>query len=141
MKQIELTQQYLDDLTYKIIGCAIEVHKQLGPGLIESIYEKCFVKELSLQMLEYKRQQWVPLEYKGVQLDAELRLDVLVEDLILVELKAIDGLLPIHHAQVLTYMKLMQEPKGILINFNCTNIFKEGQKTFVNELYSSLPLM
>lgn len=79
------------------------------------------------------------MEYKGAPLDAELRLDVLVEDLILVELKAIDGLLPVHEAQVLTYMRLMNKPKGILINFNCTNIFKEGQKTFVNELYRGLP--
>lgn len=79
------------------------------------------------------------MEYKGAPFEAELRLDVLVEDLILVELKAIDGLLPVHEAQVLTYMRLMNKPKGILINFNCTNIFKEGQKTFVNELYRGLP--
>jgi len=74
-----------------------------------------------------------------MSLEAELRLDVLVEDLILVELKAIEALLPVHEAQVLTYMTLMQKPKGILINFNCTNIFREGQKTFVNELYKALP--
>jgi GxxExxY protein len=81
----------------------------------------------------------LPVEYKGLQLEAELRLDVLVEDLILVELKAIEGMLPIHEAQVLTYMKLMQKPKGILINFNSVNIFKGGQKTFVNEYYAILP--
>ncbi len=134
-----MTQQYIDELTYKIIGCAIEVHKQLGPGLIESVCEKCFVRELSLQALEFKTQLWLPVQYKGIYLDAGLRLDVLIEDLILVELKAIECLLPVHHAQVLTYMKLMQKPKGILINFNCTNVFKEGQKTFVNELYAALP--
>lgn len=134
-----MTQQYIDELSYKIIGCAIEVHKQLGPGLIESVYEKCFVRELSLQSLEFKTQLWLPVQYKGIYLDAGLRLDVLIEDLILVELKAIECLLPVHHAQVLTYMKLMQKPKGILINFNCTNVFKEGQKTFVNELYAALP--
>jgi GxxExxY protein len=134
-----MTQQYIDELSYKIIGCAIEVHKQLGPGLIESVYEKCFVRELSLQLLEFKTQLWLPVQYKGIYLDAGLRLDVLIEDLILVELKAIECLLPVHHAQVLTYMKLMQKPKGILINFNCTNVFKEGQKTFVNELYAALP--
>jgi len=138
---MNLTQKYIDELTYGIIGCAIEVHKYLGPGLMESVYEKCFVRELFLQDLNYSRQLLVPVEYKGMQLEGELRLDVLVEDIILVELKAIDGLLPVHEAQVLTYMKLMQKPKGILINFNCMNIFKEGQKTFVNELYAALPKM
>ena len=136
---MRITQKYLDELTYKIIGCAIEVHKHLGPGLLESVYEKCFMRELSLIGLEFKTQLWLPVEYKGIQLDAQLRLDVIVEDIILVEIKAIDGILPIHEAQVLTYMKLMQKPKGLLVNFNCVNIFKAGQKTLVNEYYSSLP--
>jgi GxxExxY protein len=134
-----MTQKYLDELTFKIIGCAIEVHKVLGPGLLESIYQKCFMKELGLKNLEFKSQLWVNAEYKGIPLEADLRLDVLVEDFVIVELKAIDGLLPVHHAQVLTYMKLLKKPKGILINFNCTNIFKEGQKTLVNEYYGQLP--
>lgn len=81
----------------------------------------------------------MPVLYKGLQLEAELRLDVLVEDSVLVELKANDAMLPFHHAQVITYMKLMQKPKGTLSNFNCTNIFKEGQKTFVNGIYKALP--
>ena len=136
---MRLTQKYLDELTYQIIGCAIEVHKQLGPGLIESVYAKCFNRELSLKHLEYKEQLWIPIEYKGLSLDAELRLDVIVNDMIIVELKAMEGVLPVHEAQVLTYMKLLRKPKGILINFNCTNIFKEGQKTFVNEVYAALP--
>jgi GxxExxY protein len=134
-----ITQKYLDDLTYVIIGCAIEVHKQLGPGLLESVYEKCFTRELALKNLNFEAQQSVPVHYKGVQLDAELRFDVLVEGLIITELKSIDGLLPIHDAVLLTYMKLLEKPKGILINFNCTNIFKEGQKTLVNEYYAALP--
>lgn len=133
------TQQYLDALTYKIIGCAIEVHRQLGPGLLESVYEQCFIRELSMQHIAYKTQNWVPVFYKGLHLDTQLRLDVLVEDLIIVELKAVEYVLAVHDAQLLTYMKLMNCPKGILINFNCTNIFKEGQKTFVNQLYASLP--
>ncbi|MEJ7685014.1 MAG: GxxExxY protein [Segetibacter sp.] len=136
---MQVSKKGLDELSYKIIGCAIEVHKLLGPGLLESVYEKCFKRELSIQSLEYKSQILIPIDYKGMPLEAELRLDVLVEDLILVELKAIDVLLPVHEAQVLTYMTLMQKPKGILINFNCTNIFREGQKTFVNELYKALP--
>jgi GxxExxY protein len=134
-----MTQKYLDELTFKIIGCAIEVHKVLGPGLLESIYQKYFMKELGLKNLEFKSQLWVNAEYKGMPLEADLRLDVLVEDFVIVELKAIDGMLPVHQAQVLTYMKLLKKPKGILINFNCTNIFKEGQKTLVNEYYGKLP--
>jgi len=134
-----LTQQHLDSFTYKIIGCAIEVHKELGPGLLESIYEKCFVEELINKKLTYIQQLCVPVEYKGKKLDAELRLDVLVEDMIIVELKAVDFMHPVFDAQLLSYMKLLKKPKGVLINFNCTNIFKEGQKTMVNELYAQLP--
>ena len=134
-----MTQHYLNDLTYKVIGCAIEVHKHLGPGLLESVYEKCFRKELALRSIDFKTQLYVPVEYKGLLLDTELRLDFVVEDLLVVELKAIDNILPVHEAQVLTYMRLMQKPKGVLINFNCIHIFKEGQKTFVNELFASLP--
>ncbi len=137
---MKTTRKYLDELTYEIIGCAIEVHKQLGPGLLQSVYEKCFVRELALKEIEYQRQVKVPLEYKGVTLDADLRLDVLAEDVLVVELKAIDGLLPIHDAVLLTYMRLLGKPKGILINFNYTNIFKAGQKTLVNNLYGSLPM-
>ena len=136
---MENTQQYIDELTYKVIGCAIEVHKQLGPGLLESVYEQCFIRELSLQGLNHKTQIWIPVYYKGLRLETQLRLDVLVEDLIVVELKSVEYLLSVHDAKLLTYMKLMNRPKGILINFNCTNIFKEGQKTFVNQLYADLP--
>ncbi|GAB6283287.1 MAG: GxxExxY protein [Ignavibacterium sp.] len=136
---MEITKKYLDELTYKVIGCAIEVHKQVGPGLLESVYEKCFIRELTLRGLHYKNQLWVPLEYKGLKLDTELRLDVLVEDVLCIELKSIEGLLPIHEAVLLTYMRMLKKPKGILINFNCLNIFKEGQKTLVNELYAVLP--
>ncbi len=136
---MQITKKYLDDLSYKVIGCAIEVHKQLGPGLLESVYEKCFVRELEIQGLKYKQQFWVPIEYKGVELNSELRLDILVEDVLCVELKAVYEFIPIYDAVLLSYMKMLKSPKGILINFKCTNIFKEGQKTLVNELYSALP--
>ena len=136
---MRITQKYLDELSYKIIGCAIEVHKHLGPGLLESVYEKCFIHELGLKQLHYMSQQKVPVTYKDLRLDAELRFDVLVENLIIVELKSIDGILPIHQAVLLTYLKMLSKPKGIIINFNCTNIFKEGQKTLVNEYYAALP--
>ena len=134
-----MTKKYLNDLTYKVIGCAIEVHKHLGPGLLESIYEKCFLRELTLRGTENKSQIWVPLQYKGIQLDTELRLDVLVEDVLCVEIKAQEGLLPIHDAVLLSYMQMLQKPKGILINFHCVNIFKEGQKTLVKNLFALLP--
>jgi GxxExxY protein len=134
-----MTKKYLDNLTYKIIGCAIEVHKQLGPGLLESVYQKCFLHELKMQGLSYQSQLSIPINYKDVELDCSLRLDVLVENSIVVELKAADYMVPIYDAQLLTYMKLLEKPKGILINFNSTNIFKDGQKTLVNSIYADLP--
>lgn len=133
------TQEYIDKLTYNIIGCAIEVHRNLGPGLLESVYEKCFLKELFIRNVDFKSQIWLPITYKGLDLESGLKPDVLIEDLIVVEIKSVDIVLPVHEAQLLTYMKLLQKPKGILINFNCTNIFKEGQKTLVNHLYGELP--
>ena len=136
---MEVTKKYLNKLTYKVLGCAIEVHKHLGPGLLESVYEKCFLRELFLRGIEYKHQLWVPLQYKGIELDTELRLDVLVEDILCVELKAQEGLLPIHDAVLLSYMQMLQKPKGILINFHCVNIFKEGQKILANSLFTQLP--
>jgi len=111
----------------------------LGPGLLESVYQKCFIHELCLGNLQFVSQIITPINYKGKVLNADLRADLLVENLIMVELKSMDGILPVHEAQLLTYMKLLQKPKGILLNFNCTNIFKEGQKTFVNEYFSALP--
>jgi len=136
---MEITKKYLNELTYKVIGCAIEVHKHLGPGLLESVYEKCFLRELDLRGIMNKSQLWVPLEYKGLRLDTELRLDVLVEDILCVELKAQECLLPIHDAIFLSYIQMLQKPKGILINFHCVNIFKNGQKTLVNNVFSLLP--
>jgi GxxExxY protein len=134
-----MTQKFLNDLTHTIIGAAIEVHKELGPGLLESIYEKCLTFLLKEKGLNLVTQQKVPLYFRGLYLDCDLRFDLLVEDSIIVEIKATDCLAPIHDAQLLTYLKLLQKPKGILINFNCTNIFKEGQKTMVNEIFAKLP--
>ncbi len=135
-----LTQNYIDQLTYKIIGCAIEVHKELGPGLLESIYEKCLIHELKLNGFEVKNQMSIPLFYRGVDMNCNLRFDVMVNDLVVLELKSVVIMHPIFEAVLLTYMKLLRKPKGILINFNCKNLFHEGQKTFVNEYYAKLPL-
>ncbi len=134
-----MTQKEVNQLSYNIIGYAIEVHKELGPGLLESIYEKCLAHLLILNGYKVSRQQSVPLNFKGLELDCELRYDLLVNDLIVVELKTVEELMPIHEAQLLTYLKLLKKPKGILINFNCTNIFKEGQRTFVTEFFRDLP--
>ena len=136
---MQVTKKYLNELTYKVIGCAIEVHKILGPGLLESVYQKCFLRELSLRGINYKCQKNIHLNYKGLEIETELRYDVLIEDILVVELKAIEGFLPIHEAILLTYMRMTEKPKGILINFHCVNIFKEGQKTLVNDLFRDLP--
>ena len=134
-----ITQKQINDLTYKIIGYAIDVHKELGPGLLESVYEKCLAHLLTLSGHEVSRQQVVPIEFRGLYLECDLRYDLLVDNLIVVELKTVDALHPVHEAKLLTYLKLLKKAKGILINFNCTNIFKEGQKTFVTEHFKELP--
>ena len=134
-----LTKKYLDELTFEILGAAIEVHKILGPGLIESDYEESFLVELGLCGLNAVSQKTVERNYKGHKLTGKLRFDVLVKDLIVVELKAVKKVLPIHEAITMSYMKHLKAPKGILINFNVKNIFYEGQKTFVNEYYAQLP--
>ena len=134
-----VTQKQINDLTYKIIGYAIEVHKELGPGLLESIYEKCLAHLLQLNGHKVSRQQVVPINFQGLYLDCDLRYDLLVDELIVVELKTVDEFHPVHEAKLLTYLKLLKKPKGILINFNCTNIFKEGQKNLVTEYFRELP--
>lgn len=134
-----MTKQHLDNLTYKVIGAAIEVHKFLGPGLLESVYQQCLAREFHLRGISYQRHLEVPIDYKGLEIESPLRCDFLVERTLLVELKAVEAMPPVYDAQLLTYMALLQKPKGILINFNVTNIFKEGQKTMVNELYRNLP--
>jgi len=136
---MNITQKHINELTYAIIGAAIEVHKEMGPGLLESIYEKCLSHLLREKGLTIVLQQKVPVVFKGLYLDCDLRFDMLVENIIIVEVKAVDFLLPIRKAQLLTYLKLLEKPKGILFNFNCTNIFKEGQVTMVTEHFTKLP--
>ena len=134
-----MTQKYLDGLTYQIIGAAIAVHKELGPGLLESVYEKCLIRILNEKGLQISYQQKVPIVFHGIYIESDLRFDNMVENQIIIEIKAVDSVMPIHKAQLLTYLRLANKPKGILLNFNCVNMFKEGQKTFVTELYSKLP--
>jgi len=108
----------INKVTETIIGVSIEVHKALGPGLLESAYEECLCHELSLKSLQYDRQRKLPLTYKGIQLDCGYRIDLFVEERVIVELKTIDKLSPIHDAQLLTYMKRAKSSVGLLINFN-----------------------
>lgn len=135
---MKITKTYLKDLTYKINGAAIEVHKELGPGLLESVYHKCMKRELTLRGISFKSELSVPINFKGVDLVTDYRCDLLVEDCIVVELKALEILPPIHQAQILTYMKLLKKPKGIMYNFHSINLYNQGQQTFVNEYYSAL---
>jgi GxxExxY protein len=107
-----------DKLSYEIIGAAIEVHRHKGPGLIESIYEKCMLRELELRNLGCANQRAILIEYKGYTFEEPLRFDLLVEDCLLVELKSVEQILPIHKAQLLSYMKLLNIPVGLLINFH-----------------------
>ena len=132
-----LTKEEVTDLSYKITGCAIQVHKELGPGLLESVYEKCLTHELELQGFNVKQQMTVPVYYKGLKIDADLRLDLLVNDTVVVELKAVQNILPVHQAQLLTYMKLLKKPQGLLINFFTDNITKT-MKPFVNDYFKEL---
>jgi GxxExxY protein len=134
-----LTKNRIKKLTQEIIGAAIDVHKELGPGLLEKVYEVCLIHELQLRGLKVQSQKVVPVLYKGLALDAELRYDILVEDCIVVEVKAVAEMIPIFDAQAMSYAHLLKVPKAVLINFNCKNIFYEGQKTFVNDIFRMLP--
>lgn len=119
-----------DELSGRVIGCALEVHKQLGPGLLESAYERCLCYELLCTGIHHQSQKELPIDYKGIELDCGYRVDLLVDDQLIVELKAVDRLAPIHEAQILTYMKLAGVKTGLLINFNVSRL-KDGIKRFV----------
>ncbi len=119
-----------DDLSNRVIGCAIEVHRHLGPGLLESAYEQCLAHELSRNNIGFQLQLAQPVRYKDILLDCGYRLDVLVENQIIIELKSVERLLGIHEAQLLTYMKLAEIKIGLLMNFNVTKL-KEGIKRFL----------
>jgi GxxExxY protein len=121
----------INKLTGEVIGAAIEVHKALGPGLLESAYEECLCRELDLRKIAYERQKELPVEYKGVRLDCGYRLDVVVGDKLIVELKAVESLLPIHKAQLLTYLKLTGIKTGLIINFNVSAL-KDGVQRISN---------
>ncbi len=121
----------LNELTEKIIGCAIKVHRELGPGLLESAYEVCSVHELRKAGLSVEKQVPVPIIYDGIALDACYQLDVVVENAVILELKPVERIMPIHEAQLLTYLKLTNRKLGLIINFN-TQLLKNGIKRMAN---------
>ena len=123
----------INELSSKIIGAAIEVHKALGPGLLESAYEECMCHELSLRGLSFERQKPLPIVFKGKELDCSYRLDIVVENAIILELESCENIEPIHRAQLLTYLKLSTLHLGLLLNFN-TAFMKDGIVRVVNEL-------
>jgi GxxExxY protein len=119
-----------DELSNRVIGCAIEVHRELGPGLLESTYEQCFAHELKLGGITFQLQHPQPVQYKGIRIDCGYRLDILVENSLVIELKSVEQIKGIHEAQLLTYMKLSGAKTGLLMNFNVTKL-KDGIKRFV----------
>ena len=120
----------INDITGEIIGAAIEVHKILGPGLLESAYEECLSHELIQRGLKIERQKPVPVVYKEIKLEYGYRIDILVEDQVIIELKAQDIILPVHEAQILTYLRFSNKKIGLLINFNVT-VLKDGIRRFI----------
>lgn len=135
---MKIDKEYIDKLSFDIIGAAIEVHKFIGKGLLESVYHECMKEELRFRKLNFETEKNIPIIYREKKLSSNFRCDLLVENCVVVELKSVVGAHSIFESQVMTYMNLLKVPKGILINFNSNNIFKDGQKTFVNEIYRNL---
>ncbi len=133
-----MTREYVDKISYEVVGAAINVHKKMGRGLMESVYHECMKEELNKKKLKYFTELTIPVFYDEKKLAVRFRCDLFVENCLVVELKSVSRLVKEFEAKLLNHMRLLSAPKGILINFNCSNIFKEGQKTFVNEHYSKL---
>jgi GxxExxY protein len=136
---MEITKTYVNQVAYKIVGAVIEVHKELGPGLLESLYEECLIYELRNKGLRVISQRSIIPVYKGIECSTRLRFDILVEDLVLVENKSVTALTPIDQAQLMSYMKILKKPKGLLINFNVLNITSDGLIPLVNKYFDELP--
>ena len=130
---MSVTRGQVDGITEEIIGAAIEVHRQLGPGLLESAYHNCLCHELTLRRIPHDKELTLPILYKGIEVDTGYRLDILVRGIVVVELKAVEKTLPIHHAQILTYLRIWNYPAGLLLNFNVSKLTK-GVNRFVNNL-------
>ena len=131
----EGSEENKDPLTHKVIGCAIEVHRLLGPGLLESAYHECLARELSLAEMQFRSQVSMPIQYKGCKLDCGYRLDFLIEDSLILELKSVEYILGIHEAQIITYMKLAGVSSGLILNFNVT-VLRAGIRRLFPSLFS-----
>jgi GxxExxY protein len=131
MNRGDAEAQRINEITEKVIGACIEIHRQLGPGLLESAYEECLCYDLSLLRLGFERQKNLPVAYKAIRLACGYKIDIVVENLVVVELKAVEKLLPVHEAQLLTYLKLSGLSVGLLINFNVAAL-RQGIKRIVN---------
>jgi GxxExxY protein len=133
-----MTKKQINQLSYEITGVAISVHRELGAGLLESVYEKCMIYELTSKGYEVSQQLSAPVIYKGIIINTRLKLDLLVNDCIIIELKTVEVILPIHVAQLYTYMRILKKPHGLLINFLTKNI-RSSMKSLVNDHFSNLP--
>ncbi len=134
-----LTRKEVNEMAYGVVGCAVEVHKELGPGLLESVYHQCLFEELLANGFDVWSKVKVPVSYKGKDLGQALQLDLLVNHSIIVEVKAVEVVHPVYKAQLLSYMRLTQKPKGLLINFHTDNIVK-SLVSLVNEEFQKLPV-
>lgn len=132
------TQKSLDELSYRVLGAAIEVHKFLGPGLLESVYQKCLDAELRYQSIDFETELSIPIIYQDQKVETLFRCDFLVEEILVLELKSVSEISTLHQAQLMNYMNLLKVPKGILINFNVINLFQQGQKTYINKHFDKL---
>lgn len=136
---MHLSKSKIDQISYDVMGACIEVHKALGSGLLESVYHICLKEELASRNIQFESEIKIPIHYKEKILEADLRCDFFIENCIVLEIKSVQEWNKIFEAQVLTYMRLLDAPKGLLVNFFCSNIFHNGQKSFVNNLYHLLP--
>lgn len=130
-KQLEMNQEELNNLSKVILDASISVHKEMGPGLLEAVYQQCLVRELLIRDVKVSTMVPVPLQYKGHMLNKDYYIDILVEDEVILELKAVEGILPVHEAQIISYLNLANKRLGFLINFNVP-LLKNGFKRFVN---------
>jgi GxxExxY protein len=135
---MKLTKQYINNLTYRINGAIIEVHKVLGPGLLESIYHKCLMYELSLRNIPFVSEANLPFTYKDLDLSTDFRCDLIIDNCVMLELKAVQEIIPFFKAKLISHMKLSKTPRGILVNFNVKNIMDEGYWPVKNDYYDLL---
>ncbi|WP_394666007.1 GxxExxY protein [uncultured Chryseobacterium sp.] len=135
-----VTQKFINDLSYKIVGACIEVHKQTGPGLYEDVYHQCLEREFEILGLKYKSELEIPFSYKGKLIDCKLKCDFLIENLIVLEIKSVSEIHQIHKAQTMNYMNLLKVPRSILVNFNVINLYYEGYESFASKIFKTLPI-